>query len=162
MRGRPPKPTVLRVIEGNPGHRPILVDEPRPTPGIPTCPKTLKGEARREWRRISRELDHLGLVAKVDRAALASYCFAWARLLEAEQHLADEGGVVAGRQGGPVKNPWTTIQHQAAAQIKSFATEFGFTPSSRTRIAAPQRKKSLSEIAAERAAAVRRAGEKPT
>ena len=42
MRGRPPKPTNLRVLEGNPGTRPLDVNEPKPRirKRAPAPPKT--------------------------------------------------------------------------------------------------------------------------
>jgi hypothetical protein len=36
MRGRKPKPTALRLLEGNPGRRPIRGSEPRPPHSQPT------------------------------------------------------------------------------------------------------------------------------
>ena len=36
-RGRKPKPTALKLLEGNPGNRPLNIAEPRPT-GVPNCP----------------------------------------------------------------------------------------------------------------------------
>jgi P27 family predicted phage terminase small subunit len=100
MRGRPPKPTVLRIIEGNPGKRPLPANEPRPRPGIPTCPQHLTREAKVECHRISKELQCMGRLTKADRAALAAYCVAWARWIEAEGHLETEGLVQEGRQKG--------------------------------------------------------------
>jgi hypothetical protein len=38
MRGRRPKPTRLKVLTGNPGKRPLNMDEPQPEPAIPDCP----------------------------------------------------------------------------------------------------------------------------
>ena len=152
MRGRPPIPTTLKLITGQ-GRRPLPKAEPKPACVIPTFPKALQGEARREWYRVSRELHMLGLLTKVDRGALVAYCLAWARLLAAEEALAAEGPVVDGRQEGKVKNPWVTIQVQAADMIRKFSVEFGLTPASRCRLKVPETKrKSIGEIAAERAA----------
>src|ERR1051325_241632 len=105
MRGRHPKPTALKVLEGR-SHRPLPGNEPKPAQGVPSCPKHLNSEARKEWRRITKELLHLGLLTKIDRGALSCYCQAWARLIEAEEYLAKEGVVIDGRQAGLVKNPW--------------------------------------------------------
>jgi hypothetical protein len=46
LRGRRPKPTAIRVLEGNPGKRAINRREPIPT-GSPEPPAFLKGAARR-------------------------------------------------------------------------------------------------------------------
>lgn len=85
--GRPPKPTHLKLLEGNPGKRAVNRDEPKPAVKAPSCPRHLIGEARREWKRISRELLALKLLSEVDRAALAAYCQAWARWVYAEEKI---------------------------------------------------------------------------
>ncbi len=73
-RGPAPKPTRMKVLAGNPGKRPLNRREPQPKPGLPRCPAQLSEEAKREWKRISKELDRLGLLTVLDRAALSAYC----------------------------------------------------------------------------------------
>jgi len=75
------------ALHGNPGKRPLNTNEPQPELGIPELPTMLNGEALLEWHRITVELLQLGLMTKVDRAALAAYCQAWGRWVEAEEHL---------------------------------------------------------------------------
>jgi len=75
------------ALHGNPGKRPLNTNEPQPELGIPELPTILNGEALLEWHRITAELLRLGLVTKVDRAAVAAYCRAWGRWVEAEEHL---------------------------------------------------------------------------
>ena len=54
--GPRPKPTALRILEGNPGHKKMSGNEPKPDPAIPTCPSWLPATAKAEWLRVSREL----------------------------------------------------------------------------------------------------------
>ena len=89
MRGRKPKPTRLKLIEGNPGKRPLNKHEPKPEPKVPTCPAHLCPAAKAEWKRLSRELFVLGIVTALDRAALAAYCQAYGRWAEAERKLKE-------------------------------------------------------------------------
>jgi len=133
MQGRRPKPTALKVIEGNAGKRRLNENEPKPT-GIPTCPGHLSKEARKEWKRISKELLTCGLLTSVDRAALAGYCQAYARWVEAEEKVAHLGHVVKSPSGYPVQNPYLSIANTCLDQIRKFATEFGLTPASRSRL----------------------------
>ncbi|MCA8251575.1 P27 family phage terminase small subunit [Burkholderia multivorans] len=42
----------------------------------------LNREARKEWKRITVELEKLGLISRLDRAALTLCCQAWGRLVE--------------------------------------------------------------------------------
>lgn len=84
-RGPLPKPTALKVLEGNPGKRALnLSDGINPRVEIPSLPKHLGIEARKEWRRITPLLEELGLVSGLDRTALALYCQAVGRLAELE------------------------------------------------------------------------------
>jgi phage terminase small subunit len=79
MRGRKPKPTALKMFEGNPGKRALNRNEPKPPAETPDCPVHLDDEAQAEWNRITPELSTLGLIARIGRAALAAYCQAWSR-----------------------------------------------------------------------------------
>jgi P27 family predicted phage terminase small subunit len=133
--GRKPTPIELRILRGNPGCRRIPDDLPRPKSDRPACPKRLKGEARAEWKRITAEFFALGVLAKVDRAALVVYCLAWARLWEAEDHLDREGSVIAmGDNGYQAPSPWQAIKNAERATVRAFLIEFGGTPSSRVKV----------------------------
>lgn len=84
-RGPLPKPAALRALEGNPGKRALNLSEGiNPQVEIPSAPKHLGQEARKEWKRITPILEDLGLISGLDRAALALYCQAVGRLSELE------------------------------------------------------------------------------
>jgi P27 family predicted phage terminase small subunit len=137
MAGRPPKPTALKKLQGNPGKRRLNTAEPKLAPAIPSCPRHLSKEARREWHRVSRELFEAGLLARVDRAALAAYCQAWARWVEAEKKLADdEELVLTTDKGYAYANPLLGISKAALADMHKFMAAFGMTPSSRSKVTA--------------------------
>jgi P27 family predicted phage terminase small subunit len=88
-RGRKAKPFELKVLEGNPGHRPLEAsNHPSPPRKVPTCPKWLVGEARREWARLAPELFRSGLLTELDRGTLVHACSAWGRSVAAEMRLA--------------------------------------------------------------------------
>jgi P27 family predicted phage terminase small subunit len=108
--------------------------EPDPKSEIPSCPKHIQGESRREWKRITKELRALGLLTRVDRAAIAAYCDAYGRWTEAASKLSEKGLLVKAPSGYPILNPYLSIINSALDQMRKFLTEFGMTPSSRTRI----------------------------
>jgi phage terminase small subunit len=91
MAGRRPIPTRLKLLRGNPGKRQLNRDEPTPAAEAPSCPSHLGKTARREWRRISRELLKLGLLTKPDRAALAGYCAAFGDWVDTEAEWRVQG-----------------------------------------------------------------------
>jgi P27 family predicted phage terminase small subunit len=121
IRGRKPKPSNLHALHGNPGKRARNPYEPNPTTAVPHCPGRLDTEARREWRRVVRELRTLGLVSKLDRAVLAAYCVAWSRWVALESHLAQvkakkgvEGLLATARSGYQMPHPLLTVAGMAA------------------------------------------------
>jgi P27 family predicted phage terminase small subunit len=134
MAGRKPLPTNVKIFRGNPGHYPLNEYEPRPPTKMPICPDHLQGRAREEWRRISKQLHRIGLLTIIDGAALAGYCEAYGRWADATEQVAKFGMVIKSPNGYPMLSPFLSIINAALAQMKGFLTEFGMTPSSRSRI----------------------------
>lgn len=147
--GRPPKPTALKVLQGNPGKRPLNRAEPQFAADRLTCPRWLGMQAKREWRRLVKAMP-AGLATEGDRAALAAYCQAWARWQEAEEALAAAGSLtceepVLNRQGELVgykikTRPEVAIAQKYAHLMLAAAGRFGLDPSSRTKIRMPEAK----------------------
>lgn len=134
MRGRKPKPTAIKNLEGNPGKRALNKKEPKVESKIPLCPSHLKGAARTEWNTLTKELHALRLLLNVDRAALAVCCTAWADYVKASNKLVKEGEVIISEKGGMYQNPWVAIKKRSMDQVMKFYAEFGMTPSSRSRV----------------------------
>lgn len=154
MAGRKPKPTNLKILEGNPGKRPLPTREPKPAPVAPKCPSWISREAKKEWKRVAPQLERLGLLTQMDMVALAGYCEAWATYIEASTYLQEhgliyevylrgkEGDLVPGEDGRPIllkssSWPQAAIAHKALTQVRAFCSEFGFTPSARGRMSVP-------------------------
>lgn len=135
--GRKPLPTIVKINRGNPGKRPLNMNEPQPRKGRPICPSHLDDEAKREWKRICDTLDDMGLLTKADRSALAAYCVAWSRWVEAENKVREYGLVLKSERSKlPVPSPYLNIAKQAMDQMCRLMGEFGLTPASRTRLSA--------------------------
>jgi P27 family predicted phage terminase small subunit len=137
MRGRRPKPTRLKVLTGNPGKRPLNINEPRPEAAVPECPVELGPVARREWDRLAVELSSLRILTNLDRAALAAYCGAYAMWAEATEAIQKFGTMVKSPSGYPQQSPYVAVANRQAEIMMRIASEFGFTPASRSRIATP-------------------------
>lgn len=137
MRGRPPKPTRMKVLTGNPGKRPLNKNEPRPDPVIPDCPPELSPAAQREWARLVGELSSLNMITKLDRAALAAFCGAYALWAEATLAIQKHGTLVKSPTGYPLQSPYISIVNRQAEIMMRLASEFGFTPASRSKISVP-------------------------
>lgn len=154
-RGRKPKPTAIKKLAGNPGKRKPNGEEPKlpaAAAAKPDCPPHLDGPARHEWQRVADLLHSAGLLTQVDRAALAGYCVAWGRWIQAETSLREHGPIVKSPSGYPIQNPWLSVANAALAQVQKLAAEFGMTPSSRSRVRAPEAAKAEDTQAATDAA----------
>lgn len=136
MRGRKPIPSEVKRLNGNPGKRALNPSEPKPAAKAPACPAHVQGEARKEWRRIVRELSAVGIVTQLDRAALTAYVTAWQRWIEAEEQLRKLGPIVKAPSGFPIQNPYLAVANKAIEQVIKISAEFGLTPSSRSRVSA--------------------------
>jgi P27 family predicted phage terminase small subunit len=146
MPGPPKTPTNLRLLRGNPGKeaKAVLRGEvqPRKPDKVPDPPERLKGEAREEWLRIAPELHRLGILTVADLRPLGCYCAAYGDWCEAEDAMvaakADDphnfGLVIETPSGGVMANPLVRIRSIARDKLMRYATEFGFTPASRTRV----------------------------
>lgn len=157
-RGPQKLPANVHRLRGNPGHKAQadLVDDFNPEVEIPSAPKWIWPEARKEWRRLGAELERYGLISKLDRAALVLYCQAWAKLVWAETMLsramatAEErrleaeanGEVWKGGDGIMVPSPngalvyshhWV-VQRRAAQEVHWYLQSFGLSPASRGRV----------------------------
>ncbi len=157
-RGPKPLPANVHLLRGNPSKLPVgqLLDSLQPEVKIPGCPAHLLPEARKEWRRITPELQRYGLISKLDRGALALYCQAWARWVWAEQQLvravrlAEEKAAAAADKGEPwtggdgytvptpsghmTYSPHWVIANKAMEQVNKYLADFGLSPSARARV----------------------------
>lgn len=145
MAGRRPLPTALKLVTGNPGKRPLNSAEPKPDIVLPDMPRHLVGEARKEWKRITPELLRLGLLSRIDRAALAMYCSEWARYVRAElrmqrvaelMHEDGAGEYAVTPQGYRMQSVDLQISNKAKETCLRFLVEFGMSPAARSRVMA--------------------------
>jgi P27 family predicted phage terminase small subunit len=140
MGGRPPKPVELKIIEGrregiDSGGRPIKA-VPEFERGEPVMPIWLPAEARAEWNRVVPELNRLGLLKRIDGAALTAYCMTWQRFVESSAIVAAEGMVLHDdKQGRAQRHPALLTAEAASKELRAWCTQFGMTPSAEQRVA---------------------------
>lgn len=137
--GRKALPSNVHVLNGNPSKKKfsVLSDGARVPVEAPAMPKHLDAGARKEWKLIVPELEKLGLLAKVDRAALAMYCVAFSRWELAElklKGLGESGLVDTTPNAHKQMSVWLQISNRAQEQIKSSLGDFGMSPSARAKV----------------------------
>ena len=140
MRGRKPKSTAAKLLDGNPGHRAINTLEPHPEPLDPAIEELPPEElaenpiARKEWIRLAPMLRRCRQITEADRSALIALCVEWARYIEATAHVRHTGLIIKAPSGYPIPNPYLPIATKALAGCNKLWPELGLTPSSRSRV----------------------------
>lgn len=136
MRGRKPKPTAQKVLEGNPGKRPLNAQEPEFPPPVDATPPELADNAHalHEWARLCPLLEAARVTTEADRGSLIALCLSWSQYLEATQKIRASGMVVKTPNDYPIPNPYIAIANRALGHCTKLWVELGLTPSSRSRV----------------------------
>jgi P27 family predicted phage terminase small subunit len=157
IRGRKPKPTAAKDLAGNPGHRSLNEGEPKPRASSARAPRGLGDEGGRFWRKYAPALTALGILTEIDEPALrmaaehyevAVRAAADLRLgqpvldvngapvldADGQPRREDPGLTVTDDDGNVRKHPLLQVFKDQSAALRSYLTEFGMTPSSRTRL----------------------------
>jgi len=134
MPGPKPKPTRLKVLQGNPGHQKLPKNEPKPRPIRPDSPAFLSETARSIWDSLVDELDTMGVLTLVDASVFAGYCSAYAEAQECDKHLAENGLTMTAPSGYSQARPEVAIRNKAWDRVAKFGAELGIGAASRSRI----------------------------
>jgi len=139
MKGRKSIPSKIIQLRGGTKHthQPPRDQEPQPPEKMPSCPRHLDKEARKEWRRAGKILQAIGLMTELDRAVFAGYCQAWSSWVRACVELAKSGPVYVRKDEDgksdriPRHNPWSRVMREADEAWTKKAVLLGLSPSSR-------------------------------
>ena len=132
--GRKPKPTVLKLLHGTARKHRINPREPKPKVGEMLPPEHLSPLAREHWITVEEQLRSAGILTTLDRPALEVLCEVYARWCLANEEIKKTGILIRGESGGFVKSPYLFVSSKSFDQMLKMLTEFGMTPSARTRV----------------------------
>ena len=141
MRGRKPTATVLKVLRGNPGKRPLNADEPKPEALATACPPELIDlAAQQEWARVIVAAIERGQITADDRVFAIAHCELWAtwrsQLIDAARH---PHVVAVGKHQYPMPNPSRIMANKTLQLLAKVDAELGFSPTARTRVKVARR-----------------------
>ena len=134
MAGRKPLPTQLKLVKGTARPHRMNPAEPQPVVAVPPPPEHLDDAAAAKFTELAELLARHGVMTELDAGALARYAVIWRRWLEAEAEVKRRGPVVKTVGGNIIQNPFLAVANKCLAQMGQIESEFGLTPSSRTRI----------------------------
>lgn len=136
MRGRKPKPTGLRLIEGNREHRTIHAElEPKPAAVKPPCPKILTGQARKHWRYLVKQLEAMSILGQSDQGTIMSAAIAFGQAYDLQEQVK---GITDKKKKTPedIKSQMGILRalRQTLRDLVTFEAHLGLNPTARTRI----------------------------
>lgn len=134
MAGRKPKPTKLKVLHGTDQPSRINPNEPEPGNDAVRMPDGLSPDAQECWKDVSKHLLEAGVLTNMDIHALMLYCEAYARWKGANDMVVRYGTIIKTKNGNAVQSPYLAIANKGFDQLTKLMSEFGMTPSSRTRV----------------------------
>jgi P27 family predicted phage terminase small subunit len=106
-------------------------------------------DARKEWRRLTKELDKIDVIGNLDLNNLAGYCNAYEKYRKATEELKDAPFCIEkNTRNGPVtvRNPLIDIQKLYAEEMRKFASLCGLTIDSRLKAAVTRTTKKEESI----------------
>jgi P27 family predicted phage terminase small subunit len=136
--GRKPKPTKLKVVQGNAGKRKLNDKEPEAESlnDVPKAPDWMPEHAKGIWDRAAAWLVGAKILTKQDLHNLESFAMAYARWRQAQDHVTEHGITVENPSSGALqKNPALTVINEANRQMVVFGSALGLDPASRARLA---------------------------
>lgn len=145
MKGRPPKPTALKALQGNAGHRSTAGVEPAPDATYPPAPDWLHQVGPIAVQKYYSTADIMAKVAgwltEAEQDAIAFYAVAFARKIDAEIRLPalrrKEATTRDAERRGRITNEINSLigqQKQAVKECTAFADRLGLNCTARTRI----------------------------
>lgn len=136
LRGRKPKTTADKVLEGNPGRRPLTTMVPPPRPGEMICPNSvMRNERAKAYWDMYLANAAPGHLAPIDAPMIARLCLCWALADQAWDDMEKTGVLVKSPNAGlPLLSPFMSIWNKQNEIGKKFAAELCLPPAQRNRM----------------------------
>lgn len=137
MAGRKPLPTAVKRIKGTLQKCRTNPCEPKPQGDLVEPPEYMSEGAKAAWR-YALECAPPGLLRKLDMSILEVWASAADLYRKAQEGLLKTGLLIkTPNTGVPMQSPYLAIANKQAQIMTRAATEMGFTPASRSRVALP-------------------------
>lgn len=134
MRGRKPKPSFLRALDGGASHSHVPnPDEPKPDGDITDPPPELSATQQKIWRYAIANAPP-GMLKLIDASVFKVWVVAEDTLERARAEVSRLGLLVKNKDGHTIPNPYLSIQNKQAAIVMKSAAELGFSPTARPRV----------------------------
>lgn len=144
LRGRPPKPTPLKILDGTRKDR-INFSEPQPQVVVRDPPRGMSAHGKRAWKEVLALLIPTRVMTETDYRALKLLCD-WENSYEVALKILETKGTTyeqdvfhRGEVIGSVIKVRQEVQDRrdAAVELLKLYAYFGMTPTSRSKVTVP-------------------------
>lgn len=136
-KGRKPTPSHLKVVRGTDRADRRNNAEPRPRRELPSAPAHMTDRGREAWGYVVGILDRMGVLTEADALMVELLCEARSDWLSARDEIIAAGGETYTTDAGLIKaHPAVAMRNDAARRMQSLLSEFGMSPSSRSKVSA--------------------------
>jgi P27 family predicted phage terminase small subunit len=141
--GRPPTPSALKELHGNPGRRPLNENEPKPNVYLPEKPPyEMSEQATQIFRSKASELYQCGILTNLDAEFLAIWAEMMAEYVEIKKEIQEQGRVYYKQRidgsGNelmePSRNPNMITLENLRREIRFYSARLGTEPSARVKL----------------------------
>ena len=142
--GRRPKPTALKLLQGNPGKRKLNELEPKPPEGESIPHEEVSRLAQKVWDEVGPICLYMGTLTPADVSSFATFCELEATRRVASKQKDAEGFTPflmttitdsAGNEHPKVQeHPAIKLERNTAAALRPYYEKFGLEPVSRARL----------------------------
>lgn len=133
QRGRKPLPNQIKKVTGSKHYNPDEPALPRLVNArVPS--KRLDDSGKRFWKDLAPVLIDRGVITIGDLAAFEMLCNHYSVAVEAARIIHQEGLTSLDEHGAIRKHPLLQVLRDSSNLFRSYAVEFGLTPSSRSRL----------------------------
>lgn len=103
---------------------------------LPSPPEELSQTAKEYWiKQLSSAMKVDGYISYIDLGIFEQLCKVYAELISLENEITPKTPrIMKDKNGRPIVNPYYVLLQQTRDTFLKLSREFGFTPSSRTRI----------------------------
>jgi P27 family predicted phage terminase small subunit len=132
--GRPPKPAIIKIREGN--RTKVKKSKLKPDPvgrGEPRPPDCLDADELTLWWDVVHSLP-VGLLSRADESTLERMAVAWNQYRQASRMIKETGLMVRHHLGHAVRNPLLPVQRLAGIAMHQAGEMLGLSPVARARL----------------------------
>ena len=143
---RTPKPTNLKILEGNPGKRPLPINEVSPLPIADACPEWLSESAKAVWNEFAPRLERLKLLTEADSLDFQNLCIHAGLLRDAYMKIREMPLTMQTESGYEMQRPEIGIINNSTRIIATLSAKFGMSPVDRVGLVDPRADEKKSKM----------------